>query len=136
MSRHIPDALRALVAERAGHRCEYCRLPAQDSLFAFHIDHIVSIKHGGETNSGNLAYACQICNLNKGTDIATFLHDPQLPTRLFNPRFDIWDEHFKADLLGELIPLTAIGQATIKVLDLNHPDGVIERRELIKLGFL
>lgn len=134
MSRHIPDSLRTLVAERAKHRCEYCRLPAQDSLFIFHIDHIVSIKHGGETTSENLAYSCQICNLNKGTDIATFLADPQFPIRLFNPRLDVWDEHFKADVLGELIPHTAIGQATIKVLDLNHPDGIIERRELLRLG--
>ncbi len=134
MRRHIPDSLRILVAERAKHRCEYCRLPAQDSLFVFHIDHIISIKHGGKTDSENLAYSCQICNLNKGTDIATFLADPQFPIRLFNPRLDVWDEHFKADMLGELMPLTAIGQATIKVLDLNHPDGIIERRELIRLG--
>jgi len=134
MSRHIPDSLRTLVAERAKHRCEYCRLPAQDSLFIFHIDHIVSIKHGGETSSKNLACAYQICNLNKGTDIATFLHDPQFPVRLFNPRLDVWDEHFKVDILGEIISRTAIGQATIKVLDLNHPDGIIERRELLRLG--
>ena len=134
MGRHIPDSLRKLVDQRATHRCEYCHLPDQDSLFAFHIDHIISVKHGGETVPENLAYSCQICNLNKGTDIATFLDDPQQLVRLFNPRLDVWNDHFSADPLGELIPLTAIGQATIKVLDLNHPDGIIERRELIRLG--
>ncbi|MFN0034873.1 MAG: HNH endonuclease [Saprospiraceae bacterium] len=134
MSRHIPDSLRTLVAERAKHRCEYCRLPTHASLFAFHIDHIISIKHGGETKSGNLALACQICNINKGTNIATILDDPLSPVRLFNPRVDFWEDHFEADEMGEVLPRTAIGQATIKVLDLNHPDSIIERRELIRLG--
>ena len=62
MSRYISDKLRALVAHRAGFRCEYCRLLAEDAFFRFHIDHIVSVKHGGETVEENLAYACQICN--------------------------------------------------------------------------
>jgi len=136
MSRYIPESLRILVAERAKHRCEYCLLPAQDSLFTFHIDHIISIKHGGETDLNNLAYACQIWNLNKGTNIATFLDKTLTPVRLFNPRIEPWEEHLEIDLMGELIPRTSIGHATIKVLDLNHPDGIIERRELIRLGFL
>ena len=136
MRRHIPEALRAVVAERAKFRCEYSLLPALDSLFAFHIDHIISIKHGGTTVSGNLAYACEICNLNKGTDIATMLDETLTPVRLFNPRIELWEEHFSVDVSGELIPHTAIGKATIKVLDLNHPDSIIERRELNKLGGL
>lgn len=134
MSRHIPDSLRNLVTERAMHRCEYCRLPSKYSLFAFHIDHIVSIKHGGKTEPDNLAYACQICNLNKGTDIATFLENHLNPIRFFNPRTDLWAAHFQTDALGGIFPLTVIGEATIKVLDLNHPESIIERRELIQLG--
>jgi|GEM_PF-3333130 len=61
MSQYIPDALRKLVAERAGHRCEYCRISAIDTFFTFHIDHIISLKHGGEICAENLAYTCQIC---------------------------------------------------------------------------
>lgn len=136
MSQYIPDALRRLVAERAGHRCEYCRLSAIDSFFAFHIDHIISLKHGGATIASNLAYACQICNLNKGTDIYTFLNDPTLPVRFFNPRADIWTEHFEADASGAAIAKTPIGGATIKILDLNYPESVIERREMVRFGML
>ena len=100
MSRYISDQLRALVAHRAGFRCEYCRLLAEDAFFRFHIDHIVSVKHGGETVEENLAYACQICNWNKGSDIATFLSNRQTPIRFFNPRIDIWAEHFEIETTG------------------------------------
>jgi len=134
MSQYISEAVRRLVAERADHRCEYCRLSAIDSFFAFHIDHIISLKHGGTTNAHNLAYACQICNLSKGTDIYTFLNDPSLPVRFFNPRTDTWTEHFEADVSGVVIAKTLIGAATLKIFDLNHPESIIERREMIQFG--
>jgi hypothetical protein len=50
MSRYISDILRDFVANRAEYKCEYCMVDAQNSFFAFHIDHIVSIKHGGKTS--------------------------------------------------------------------------------------
>ncbi|MVM28598.1 HNH endonuclease [Spirosoma sp. HMF4905] len=136
MSRYIPEVLRDLVAQRAKFCCEYCCLPADRSFFAFHIDHVVSMKHGGETAADNLAFACSICNLNKGSDVATFLDDNDQSVRFYNPRRDLWREHFRAELTGLLIAKTDIGRATIKILNLNHPDSIIERRELIRLGLL
>ncbi len=108
MSRYISDTLRDFVANRAAFRCEYCRIHAQNSFFAFHIDHIVSLKHGGETSSDNLAYTCQICNLSKGSDIATFLEKPSIPIRFFNPRTDNWNDHFFIDETGFLEAKTDI----------------------------
>jgi hypothetical protein len=134
MSRYIPDALRKIVAHRALHRCEYCRLLAEDAFFPFHVDHIVSLKHGGETIADNLAYACQICNWNKGPNVATFLKDLRMPIRFFNPRIDTWDEHFEIDNTGFISEKTEIGAATIKILDINQPDSIIERREMIRLN--
>ncbi|MBL7798596.1 MAG: HNH endonuclease [Saprospiraceae bacterium] len=134
MSRYIPETVRLFVAERANYRCEYCRIPAADSFFPFHIDHIVSLKHGGSTEADNLAYCCQICNLNKGTDIATYLQNHSTPIRFFNPRTDAWADHFEIDETGAIYPRTSIAEATIKILDLNHPENIIERRELIKEG--
>ena len=131
MSRYIPDNLRKMVTHRAGFRCEYCRLLAEDAFFAFHIDHIVSVKHGGETVAENLAYACQICNLNKGSDIATFLSNIKTPIRFFNPRIDIWAEHFEIETTGFISEKTDIGAATIKIFDINQPESIIERREMI-----
>lgn len=134
MSRYISDTLRDFVAQRAQFRCEYCRLPAASSFFAFHVDHVVSLKHGGTTTAANLAFACAICNLNKGSDIATFLDDPARPIRFFNPRTDEWHRHFEATETGLLLAKTDVGLATVKILDLNHPDTLIERREMIRLG--
>jgi hypothetical protein len=52
---------------------------------------------------------------------------------LFNPRRDKWDEHF---LLTEaqIIPKTEIGEASIKIFQLNHPNRMIERLALIDEG--
>jgi hypothetical protein len=134
VSRYISDFLRKLVGERANYHCEYCRLPESSSFFSFHIDHIVSLKHGGSTSKENLAFCCQICNLNKGSDIATFLADTEGPVRFFNPRTDSWREHFEANDSGLLLAKTLIGESTIKIFKLNHLDSVIERRELIAWG--
>lgn len=134
MSLYIPDALRKLVAKRANFRCEYCRVQAEDSFFPFHIDHIVSLKHGGQTIDENLAYACQICNWNKGSDIATFFTDFTTPIRFFNPRIDIWDDHFNIETTGLISEKTLIGAATIKILDMNQPESIIERCEMIRFN--
>lgn len=136
MSRYVPDVLRELVASRANYCCEYCCLPAERSFFSFHIDHIVSRKHGGETQADNLAYACSICNVNKGADVATFLGDHTTAVRFYNPRIDNWHDYFVLEPTGLLTALTDIGAGTSKVLDLNHPDSIIERRALIRLGLL
>ena len=132
MSRYISDKLRGFVAHRAGFRCEYCRLLAEDAFFRFHVDHIVSVKHGGKTVQENLAYACQICNWNKGSDIATFLSNLQTPIRFFNPRIDIWAEHFEIETTGFISEKTEIGAATLKIFDINQPDSIIERKEMIR----
>lgn len=135
MSRAIPDTLRRKVAERAGYRCEYCLVPERFLATVFHIDHIRSIKHGGATVSENLAYACPHCNQNKGTDVATFLdEDSEQTIRIFNPRKDNWGNHFKA-VNGEILPKTAIGTATVQVLEMNQPDRLIFRQALAESGY-
>ena len=136
MSRYISNKLKTFISGQAGFRCEYCRLSAYHSYFPFHFEHIISIKHGGKTNAANLAYACPLCNLNKGSDIATFLNDPTDLIRFFNPRIDKWADHFQAESTGEIVAKTAIGAATIKIFNFNHTDSMIERCEMIKFGFL
>ena len=94
----------------------------------------MSIKHGGKTTADNLAYTCQICNLSKGSDIVAFLEKSDNPIRFFNPRTDTWNEHFSIDETGRLESITDIGETTIRILDLNHPESIIERQEMLKLG--
>jgi 5-methylcytosine-specific restriction endonuclease McrA len=68
---YIPQPLRRLVAERARGCCEYCLLHQDDSPDTHQIDHIVAVRHGGQTVEDNLAYACAECNHHKGVDFAT-----------------------------------------------------------------
>lgn len=134
MSRYISDRTRKEVIERAQRRCEYCKIFDRYSFLSFHIEHIISIKHGGNSNLQNLAYACPICNFNKGTDIATVLKDESVPIRFFHPRKDIWVNHFQIHSSGLINAQTQIAKATIKILDFNHPDSIIEREMLIRNG--
>ena len=62
-----PDrALELEVVRRAQGRCEYCHFPETAAELPFHVDHIIAEKHGGQTVSSNLAWACFSCNLHKG----------------------------------------------------------------------
>src|SRR5262245_48839080 len=101
----IDAALRRLVRQRAGNRCEYCGL-GQDELplIVFHVDHVISRQHGGGDDADNLCESCHWCNFNKGPNLATIV-DSQL-VALFNPRTQIWAEHFvmRTDLVVGLTP--------------------------------
>lgn len=131
MSRYISAEIRKFVAERAHHRCEYCRSYARHSFLAFHIEHIISLRHGGNSHPDNLAYSCPVCNIRKGSDIATYIDSEEEPVRLFHPRKDPWDHHFSIEDAGLLLAKSKVGEATIRLLDLNHPDSIIERRALM-----
>jgi len=124
------ETLRVEIAHRARNRCEYCRIRQEDIEYTFHLDHIISLKHGGQTIESNLAFTCPDCNYNKGANIGTFLHPPERQfTPLFHPRVDKWEDHFE-EIDGLIAPLTSVGEATVKILMFNTPERIILRREL------
>jgi 5-methylcytosine-specific restriction endonuclease McrA len=113
--------LRAAVRERATQRCEYCQRRQEDSpLIPFHVEHIVPRKHGGSDDLDILALACAECNLHKGSNLTGI--DPQSNqiTPLFHPRRESWQQHFAWDRL-RIVGLTAVGRATVRVLEFNAP---------------
>jgi 5-methylcytosine-specific restriction endonuclease McrA len=61
----ISAALRRLVIQRAGDRCEYCGLSQLGQVATFHIDHITPVAANGATVAENLALACVSCSLKK-----------------------------------------------------------------------
>lgn len=128
MKRKISDEVKQMVAKRAGYRCEYCRLPERDALLKFHVEHIRSSKHSGSDDAENLAYSCPDCNCYKGTDLGTYLDEEEIFTRFFNPRKDKWFDHFKT-IEGVLYPQTDVGEATIRIFQMNNLDRV-EIRQL------
>ena len=128
---YLSEQLRIFVTQRAKNRCEYCLVHGDDMFWRYHIDHIISQKHGGSSEKNNLAYCCSVCNQNKGSDLGTYLPDSQRLIRLFNPRKDKWPLHFEINE-GAFVAKTKISAATIKVLNLNDIDRVILRQILIE----
>lgn len=133
MSGSVSARLRRLVFQRAHGVCEYCLIHQEDACFSFHVDHIISRKQRGATTSANLALSCLRCNVAKGTDPGAFIGRPPRLVRLFHPRQDRWDEHFRLSA-ARIVPITEEGQATVRLLDLNAPDRLLLRRTLIKAG--
>jgi hypothetical protein len=128
-----PDAVRKLVQSRAFDRCEYCLLALSDSGLPHEIDHVISRKHGGTNDPENLAFACYLCNRYKGSDIASLYPGTGELMRLYDPRKDRWEEHFR--IAGPVVePLTAIGATTAQLLRLNVTDRVVERQLLQNLN--
>jgi hypothetical protein len=123
------------VRQRAGHRCEYCRLPQEFSALRFHIEHIVARQHGGPDDLENLALACPECNFRKGTNLTGIDPDQDRVTPLFHPRRDRWDEHFRLDDL-RLVGRTAVGRTTVWLFDMNSSERVRGRELLRRLGRL
>jgi hypothetical protein len=108
-------------------------MPEKYDEIPFEIDHIVARKHRGETVASNLAYSCFFDNSYKGSNIAGVDPLTRRLTALFHPRRHRWARHFRwrgALLVGR----TAIGRATIEVLNMNDPLRVELRERLLKEG--
>ena len=132
MSSRISSETRQIVAARANYVCEYCLIAEEDAYFRFQVEHIISRKHGGSSGLENLALACVFCNRYKGSDIASLIPETNDLVRFHNPRTMRWREHFR--LNGVMIePLTAIGEATVRILQMNHADQILERQVLSPL---
>jgi hypothetical protein len=127
---YIDRQLRRLVATRADYLCEYCLIHEQDTALGCAVDHIISLKHGGETNADNLAYACIFCNRFKGSDIGSIIWQTKELTRFYHPRRDNWLEHFHLEDYF-IQPITDIGEVTARILGFNQQSRLLERQLLI-----
>jgi HNH endonuclease len=115
----ISATLRRQVIDRAGNRCEYCRLAQTGQEATFHIDHVVPVVGGGKTAVENLALACVSCSLRKGGRMLS--RDPQTGEHvvLFNPRVESWPTHFSWQGVW-IVGTTATGRATVLALSMNR----------------
>ena len=129
----ISAELRRAVRVRAGEICEYCLIHEEDTFFGLEVDHIIAEKHGGETKLENLCCACLTCNRYKGSDIATLDAETRALVRLFDPRLDVWKEHFELEG-ASIIGKTKVGEATARLLKLNLEERLLERGILQSLG--
>lgn len=131
--RYISEKLRRLVYDRAGGLCEYCLIPEIAVLAAHEIDHIISKKHGGPTESENLALSCALCNKHKGSDLTSLDPSTLKIVALYHPRREHWSDHFQLNN-AQFIPLTPTGRVTVRLLQLNNQSRIEERKLLIEAG--
>ncbi len=83
--------------------------------------------------SANLALACFDCNRFKGSDIASVDPITGELVALFNPRTQRWANHFGLRG-GVIVPLTAVGRVTEKLLQLNLGSRVEVRERLVAIN--
>lgn len=122
---------RSLVEQRARTLCEYCQLAQEYSVLPHQIDHVRATKHHGPNTMENTCWACAQCNAAKGPNVAGYDPETGVLVPLFNPRADVWIEHFFWRG-GFLVGQTAVGRATIDVLRINDSDCVEQREVLIE----
>jgi 5-methylcytosine-specific restriction endonuclease McrA len=130
MNPHYPH-----IADRADHRCEYCRAPEAIFNHPFEVEHIVPTARGGTNNATNLALACRSCNLFKSDRVAGTDPETNQTVALFDPRRDTWEVHFRlARESGAIQGLTTTGRATIERLRMNAPLQLTARQAWSRLG--
>ena len=90
----------------------------------------------GPTEEANLWLACTQCNLRQGDRVTA--RDPLTEgwVPLFNPRRQMWAEHFRWPSAGdEIVGLTPVGRATVQALHLNRPLLAQARRGWLTAGW-
>jgi hypothetical protein len=132
----VPTWLRERVSAQARHRCGYCLTAEAITGMPLVIDHLIPEALGGATEEDNLWLACSPCNLHKGDRITA--RDPLTEqwVPLFDPRRQVWAEHFRWTPTGdEIIGLTPTGRATVQAVRLNRPLLAHARRGWVRVGW-
>jgi hypothetical protein len=123
------------VADRAGHRCEYCHAPETVFNLAFEVEHLLPTARGGSDDLANLALACRACNLYKADQVIGRDEETGAEIRFFDPRSQPWDEHFAVDAAtGAIRGVTAVGRVTIACLQMNRTVQLAARLCWMRLG--
>lgn len=109
------------IRRAAKNRCGYCRNPQELMPYKLEIEHLVPKASGGETVEENLWLARRECNAHKAKKIEAIDNLTEKTVKLFNPRQQIWSEHFEFSRDDtEIIGKTACGRATVESLQMNN----------------
>lgn len=127
--------LREAVRQRAGNCCEYCKSQDKYSPTTFTIDHIWPESMDGTSHIMNLAYACFLCNRLKSNKLKIYDVLSKQWVALFNPRQDLWHEHFSWNKdTTKIIGITTIGRCSVIELKLNRDKLIEYRNSIMPLG--
>jgi len=101
------------------------------------IEHILPRAKGGTDEESNLWLSSPLCNRYKAD--WTVARDPETGevTALFNPRLQLWSEHFRWSADGlRIIGQTPVGRATVAALHLaDDPDALLVRAFWVLAGW-
>jgi hypothetical protein len=129
MNRRYP-----LVAQRAGHRCEYCQAPEALFNLPFEVEHVIPAVRQGTDDASNWALSCRSCNLHKSDHVDGIDPETREFARLFHPRQDRWTDHFRVDAgTGAIVGLSPSGRTTVASLRMNAPTQLAARRLWMRL---
>jgi hypothetical protein len=126
---YIPAEIERRVRAAARDRCGCCLSPQHLVMARLEIEHIVPLSQGGTSDESNLWLACPLCNRYKSDKTRGV--DPEMGNEvpLFNPRTQIWSEHFRWDRDGlRIVGQTPIGRATVAALHLSDDPDALEVR--------
>ncbi len=130
MSR-ISKSKKIQVKKRADYCCEYCKSQELFSATAFTVDHIMPQSKTGDDELNNLAFSCQGCNGSKYNKTSGFDTLTLQVTALYNPRKQIWSEHFAwSEDATVIIGISPTGRVTVEELKLNR-EGLINLRKIM-----
>lgn len=116
----ISGDLEAKVRAEARNRCGYCLVPQKLVSYKLEIEHLFPRGLGGAGSESNLWLACRQCNLSKGIKTHGFDTITFRRVKIFNPREQIWSEHFAwSEDKTEIIGKTPCGRAAVSALQLN-----------------
>jgi hypothetical protein len=100
------------------------------------IDHIIPEARGGTSDEDNLWLACPMCNSHKADRVSATDPESGQVAALFNPRTELWNEHFEWTENGAVIcGKTPTGRATVAALNMNHSDLVTVRHLWVLAGW-
>lgn len=133
---YFSTELRDRIRTAAADRCGYCQSPQHLVLGTLEIEHILPRSRGGTSDESNLWLACRVCNNFKSDRIDGW--DPRTGqvVALFEPRRQMWFDHFRWSLDGtRIIGRTTWGRATVITLQLNNVVAVTVRRYWVSAGW-
>ena len=129
----ISEAVLQRLRRQAGSRCGYCRTSALIIGQPLTVEHIQPVALGGSSDEDNLWLSCRRCNEFKGVQTEAIDPETRLAAPLFNPRRQVWREHFSWSNSGtQIVGLTPFGRATVVAFKLNNPE--IAAARLLWLG--
>lgn len=132
----VSRKLKNKIQKSANYHCGYCQIPQDLIPNLLEIEHLLPLAEGGTNEEENLWLACRNCNSYKSSKIDALDPKTNQTVLLFNPRTQVWNEHFEFSRDGtEIVGKTPCGRATVIALRLNFEPAVKARRNWVSVGW-